>query len=125
MFAHKFAIPLLAGIAVAAAALPVTPAAAQSGPLPEHRVVAAKKKPAAAPNQVVVARRAPTRVTVRGRSYLDPGTETRTHDEHSMDYAFPPGGNQTFTADPNNPAMNWTRRPFPDCFDLAGFCQPF
>jgi hypothetical protein len=124
MFAHKFAIPLLAGVAVAAAAFPLTPAAAQSGPPLDHRVTTVKKKPAPPPNQVALAGRPPTRVTVRRRSYLDPGTETRTHAEHSMDYAFPPG-NQTFTADPNNPAMNWTRRPFPDCFDLAGFCQPF
>jgi hypothetical protein len=118
---YKFAAPVLAGLAIAAATLSVMPARAQSGLPPEHRI-AVKKKPAVAPNQV--AARPPTRVTVRRRSYLDPGTETRTWAEHSLDYAFPPG-NESFTADPNNPAMNWVRRPFPDCFDLAGFCRPW
>ena len=124
MFIHKFATSVVASLAIAAAMLPVTPARAQSGPQPEHRIAMVKKKPAVAPNQVASAGRPPTRVTVRRRSYLDPGTETRTWAEHSMDYAFPPG-NQSFTADPNNPAMNWVRRPFPDCFDLPGFCRPW
>jgi hypothetical protein len=132
MHAHKFAALMLAGLAAAGLtaatlALATAPAgaqfAAQSAAPSDNRPAAAKKKPAAPPAQVAVASRPPARVTVRRRSYLDPGTETRTQAEHYQDYAFPPG-DHTFTADPNNPAMNWTRMPFPSCFDLAGFCQP-
>jgi hypothetical protein len=65
--------------------------------------------------------RPPTKVTVRKRSFLDPGTATKTGTEHYMDYATPPG-------DPlgrfqNNYGITWTRSPFPSCFDLAGFCH--
>jgi hypothetical protein len=128
MHAHKFAALLVVGLAAAgltAAALAVAtaPAGAQSAAPSDHRPATAKRKPAAPPAQVAVASRPPARVTVRRRSYLDPGTETRTQAEHYQDYAFPPG-DRTFTADPHNPAMNWTRMPFPSCFDLAGFCQP-
>ena len=81
-----------------------------------------KKKPAPPPTQVA-SNRPPARVTVRRRSFLDPGTETKTHEEHFQDYAFPPGDN-IIGADPNNRALNWTRMPFPSCFDLPGFCRP-
>jgi hypothetical protein len=128
MHAHKFAALMLAGLAAAALAFATAPArvqsAAESAAPSYNRPVTAKKKPAALPAQVAVASRPPARVTVRRRSYLDPGTETRTQAEHYQDYAFPPG-DRTFTADPDNPAMNWTRMPFPSCFDLAGFCQPW
>jgi len=66
--------------------------------------------------------RAPVRVTVRRRSYLDPGTETKAGAEHYMDYAFQPGGNNHSIA-PNDWRVDWTRMPFPSCFDLAGFCR--
>ena len=132
MNAHKFAASGIAGVAVAglfatglvAAGLTLTaaPAMAQSA-TPDIRTPTVRKRPAAPPTQVAVTGRPPARVTVRRRSYLDPGTETRTHQEHYQDYAFPPG-NQSFTADRNNPFINWTRMPFPDCFDLPGFCRP-
>ena len=32
----------------------------------------------------------PTRVTVHKRSYLNPGTETKTHAEHYSDYYYSP-----------------------------------
>jgi len=96
----------MAAVAVAAA-----PANAQTPPS-----TTAKKKPVAA------ATRPPTRVEVRRRSFLDPGTETKTHQEHYMDYAFPPGDHYIGT-DQNDFRINWTRMPFPSCFDLAGFCQ--
>jgi hypothetical protein len=114
---------MIAGLVAAALALATAPAGAQSAPPSDNRPATAKRKPAAPPAQVAVANRPPARVTVRRRSYLDPGTETRTHAEHYQDYAFPPG-NPSFTADRNNPLINWTRMPFPDCFDLPGFCQP-
>jgi hypothetical protein len=129
MHAHKFAAQMLAGLAAAvliaaALALATAPARAQSAAPSDNRPVTAKKKPAAPPAQVAVASRPPARVTVRRRSYLDPGTETRTQAEHYQDYAFPPG-DHNFTIDANNPATSWTRMPFPSCFDLAGFCQPW
>ena len=128
MYAHKFAALGIAGLAAAGLALTAAPAmaqsAAQSAAPSDNRPATAKKRPAAPPTQVAVAGRPPARVTVRRRSYLDPGTETRTHAEHYQDYAFPPG-NPSFTADYNNRLINWTRMPFPDCFDLAGFCRPW
>jgi hypothetical protein len=75
-----------------------------------------------------VAGRAPAQVTVYKRSYLDPGTATKRHAEHRLDYAFPPGGNSPYM----NPTLFYTgpglpimmdRMPFPNCFDLPGFCQ--
>jgi hypothetical protein len=112
--------------AVAALALLAAPAAAQTpadlSPAGASTTAKAKKRSAPPPTRVA-ANRPPARVTVRRRSYLDPGTETRTHEEHFMDYAFPPG-DHTITADPNNPFINWTRMPFPSCYDLPGFCRP-
>ena len=101
--------------AAAVVAFVAVPAEAQAPPQP----AAAKKKQAA---PVVVAARPPTRVVVRRRSFLDPGTETKTHQEHYMDYAFPPGDHYIGT-DQNDFRLNWTRMPFPSCFDLAGFCR--
>jgi hypothetical protein len=78
--------------------------------------------------RVATARRSPARVTVYKRSYLDPGTATKRHAEHYLDYAHPPGGNSPFMnstlfySGPGLPVM-MDRMPFPNCFDLAGFCQ--
>jgi hypothetical protein len=67
--------------------------------------------------------RPPTaRLTVRKRSYLDPGTETKARAEHYSDYAYPPD-NSVWT---NSSLFNFpysNRMPFPNCFDLAGFCR--
>jgi len=73
--------------------------------------------------------RPPARVTVRKRSYLDPGTETKARAEHYSDYAYPvENGFAPFrhsTLFKNGPALPFIhdRMPFPNCFDLAGFCQ--
>jgi len=73
--------------------------------------------------------RPPARVTVRRRSYLDPGTETKAHAEHRTDYAHPvESGFAPFrysTLFKNGPALPFThdRMPFPNCLDLGGFCQ--
>jgi hypothetical protein len=72
---------------------------------------------------------APARVTVRKRSYLDPGTETKRHAEHYSDYyrspthGYDPMRNSTLFQ--NGPSLPFThdRMPFPNCLDLAGFCQ--
>jgi hypothetical protein len=72
---------------------------------------------------------APARVTVRKRSYLNPGTETKTHAEHYADYyrspthGYDPMRNSTlFQNGPSLPFIH-DRMPFPNCLDLAGFCQ--
>jgi hypothetical protein len=69
-----------------------------------------------------------TRITVRPRSFLDPGTATKPGWEHSTDYAYPPntysgeyfGGNQNFQHDWK---ASWSRMPFPTCFDAPGMCR--
>jgi hypothetical protein len=69
-------------------------------------------------------------VTVRKRSYLDPGTETKPRREHYLDYAYPdieygfdPMRNSTlFTNSASLPFIH-DRMPFPTCLDLPGFCR--
>jgi len=71
--------------------------------------------------------RAPARLTVYKRSYLDPGTETKRHAEHYQDYAHPPDGKSPFMnstlfySGPGLPVM-MDRMPFPNCFDL-NYCN--
>jgi hypothetical protein len=81
------------------------------------------------PVRVAVAR-PPARLTVRKRSYLDPGTETKRHAEHYTDYAHPDieYGHAPFrhsTLFQNGPSLPFIhdRMPFPTCLDLPGFCQ--
>ncbi len=81
----------------------------------------AKKKPNRAPPNDVAMNRPPARVTVRRRSYLDPGTETKTHQEHFLDYAYPPS--DPFSRFQNDYNFTSIRNPFPSCLDLAGFCR--
>jgi hypothetical protein len=76
-----------------------------------------------------VRRHGPVRVTVHKRSYLYPGTETKTYAEHSSDYfrspthGFASRRNSTlFTNGPSLPFIH-DRMPFPNCLDLPGFCQ--
>jgi hypothetical protein len=108
---------LVAAVAIATLAAPA-PSQAQSP------TSAATKRP----GQVVMTGRPPTRVTVRKRSYLDPGTETKAGGEHYQDYAYPAGGNSPmlnstlFNSGPGLPFTN-NRMPFPNCFDLGGFCR--
>lgn len=82
------------------------------------------------PVRVAAVVRPPARVTVRKRSYLDPGTETKRHHEHYTDYAYPniEYGNAPFrhsTLFQNGPSLPFIhdRMPFPTCLDLPGFCQ--
>jgi hypothetical protein len=71
-----------------------------------------------------------TRVTVRPRSFLDPGTaQNRPFEYHYHDYAFPP---QTYAgeylSDPTfrtDWKSSWSRMPFPTCADLPGMCRPY
>jgi hypothetical protein len=75
-----------------------------------------------------VRRHGPVRVTVHKRSYLHPGTETKTYAEHSSDYFRSPthvAPRRDSTLFLNGPALPFIhdRMPFPNCLDLPGFCQ--
>jgi hypothetical protein len=113
MCAHKSKAAVFAvAAAVAVSAWGAEPSAAQTAPT---SVAAAKKRPA-------------TQVTVRKRSFLDPGTETKAGGEHYMDYANPPsnGGvftNSTLFSNGASLPIIGNRMPFPNCFDLGGFCR--
>jgi hypothetical protein len=105
---------MITAICIAAAAATLGFAMTPADAAPE------KKKQTDA--QAVATNRPPAKVTVRRRSYLDPGTETKALDEHYHDYAFPPGGG-TYGA-PTDFRVNFhNRSPFPSCFDLAGLCR--
>jgi hypothetical protein len=79
--------------------------------------------------RLAAARRPPASVTVRKRSYLDPGTETKARAEHYSDYLYSPAeglaplrNSTLFKTGPSLPFIH-DRMPFPNCFDLPGFCQ--
>ena len=112
MYAHKFMAVVVAGLATTVLALAPVTAEAQAPPS-----TTVKKKPA----QVAVVTHPAARLTVRKRSFLDPGTETKARAEHYQDYAFPPG--DSFSRFQNDYNITTIRNPFPSCFDLAGFCR--
>src|SRR5713101_4965089 len=118
MQANKVSAVAAAVIASAVAAFTTVPSEAQT--------TATQVRPGPVRAAAVV--RPPARVTVRKRSYLDPGTETKARAEHYSDYAYPPGGNSPFmnstlfNSGPGLPIM-MNRMPFPNCFDLPGFCR--
>ena len=93
----------------------------------EAQTPTAQNQQVAAPRQVAAPTRPSARVTVRRRSFLDPGTETKRLDGHQQDYAFPPGdptGAGRSTLFQQNYNVNYQlRNPFPNCFDLPGFCR--
>jgi hypothetical protein len=119
MQANKVSAVVAVVIASAVAAFTTAPSQAQTAP---------EVRPGPVRAAVVV--RPPARVTVRKRSYLDPGTETKRRAEHYTDYSYPsveygfaPFRNSTLFK--NGPALPFfhDRMPFPTCLDLAGFCQ--
>ena len=118
MHAYKLTAVMVAAAAAAILALATAPSEAQT-------TTAQRRQ---GPIHVAATGRPPTaRLTVRKRSYLEPGTETKARAEHRLDYAFPPGNsvfmNSTlFNTGPSLPIMN-NRMPFPTCFDLPGFCR--
>jgi hypothetical protein len=70
-----------------------------------------------------------TRITVRPRSFLDPGTaQKQAFEYHYHDYAVPP---QTYAGEYFTPTgrndwkTSWSRMPFPTCFDNPGMCRPY
>jgi hypothetical protein len=116
MQAYKFSAVMAAVVAAAIVAFTAGPSEAQT-----------TTAQAQVPGRVATAGRPAARVTVRKRSYLDPGTETKARAEHYSDYAYPPGhsvylNSTVFNSGPALPFVH-NRMPFPNCFDLAGFCQ--
>lgn len=68
--------------------------------------------------------RAPTRLTVRKRSFLDPGTESKTFAQHYTDYAVSP----SYTIFPKYfdysvAPGSWSRMPLPGLYDIPGWYQ--
>jgi len=118
MQANKVSAVMAVVVAAAAGALTAAPSQAQTAP---------EVRPAVRAAAVV---RPPARVTVRKRSYLDPGTETKRRAEHYTDYSYPSVeyGFAPFrysTLFKNGPALPFfhDRMPLPTCLDLPGFCQ--
>ena len=65
-----------------------------------------------------------TRITVRPRSFLDPGNEVGPGTQHYTDYTFTLDRRGTdYLYDRNDPKSSWSRMPFPTCFDLPGYCR--
>ncbi len=65
-----------------------------------------------------------TRITVRPRSFLDPGTATKPYSESYTDYALPPDRYPgEYLADRYDWKQSWSRMPFPDCVDLPNYCR--
>jgi len=60
-----------------------------------------------------------SRITVRPRSFLNPGTESKTFERSYMNYATPP--NHTYYYDPNDWKGSWRRMPLPGPFDIPGY----
>jgi hypothetical protein len=68
--------------------------------------------------------RAPTRITVRRRSFLDPGSETKTFAQHYHDYALSP----SYTVFPSYMDYSvtpgsWSRMPLPGLYDVPGWTR--
>jgi hypothetical protein len=111
-------VAVLSGVALAT----VIPASAQA---PQRRYYADNTERITIIDQYG---RRTTRLTVRPRSFLDPGTaQVRPYEKSYTDYAVPP---QTYPGEyfPSasfryDPKTSWSRMPFPTCFDLPGYCR--
>jgi len=80
-----------------------------------------KSKPTYAQTQTrVVATRAPTRIIVRQRSYLDGGTEVIPGERKFTDYVFPVGY-RPLTFYGADPTGGFVRQPLPDPLDIPGY----
>ncbi len=66
-----------------------------------------------------------TRITVRPRSFLDPGTaQARPYEKSYTDYAVPPGTDPgEYLVDRYDFKQSWSRMPFPSCVDLPSSCR--
>jgi hypothetical protein len=115
MSARKLTVFFAAAVAAATLALATGPSGAQTT---VDQAATVKKKP----TQVAVAGRPAAKVTVRKRSYLDPGTETKRGDEHYMDYTNPSPAS-SHVPGPGDSRFDFMRMPFPTCFDLGSACR--
>jgi hypothetical protein len=112
MRADRFLSVMAAVVATLAMALAVVPSEAQT------------------PTAQARSQHRPARVTVHKRTFLDPGTETRTHAEHYTDYYHSPADG--FDVMRNSTLFNsgyglpffHDREPMPNCLDLPGYCRP-
>jgi hypothetical protein len=116
MSARKLTLLFVAAAAASTMAFAAGPSEAQT--TAADQATAVKRKP----TQVAVAGRPAAKVTVRKRSYLDPGTETKRGDEHYMDYALPSYGG-SHVPGPGDSRFDFIRMPFPTCFDLGSACR--
>ncbi len=65
-----------------------------------------------------------TRITVRPRSFLDPGTASRPGWDHYTDYVQPPGTYAgEYLSDRYDWKQSWSRMPLPSCVDLPSYCR--
>lgn len=83
---------------------------------------AAKKKQRVVRDTVVLTTRAPARVTVPARSFLDGGTEVAPGERKFMDYALPPNYSPIGVLDNSS---RYHRSPLPGPFDLPGRNNPW
>lgn len=74
--------------------------------------------------EAYIRERGPTRITVRRRSFLDPGTETKTFAQHYHDYALSPSYT-TFPSfmDYSVAPGSWSRMPLPGLYDVPGWTR--
>src|ERR1700760_2359650 len=65
-----------------------------------------------------------TRITVRPRSFLDPGNNVEPGSQHYTDYAVAPDSRPgEYFIDRNDFKTSWSRMPFPTCSDAPGYCR--
>ena len=109
----KFATAGLCAAVIAVSAFATLPAEA----------AAAKKKQRVTREPVAVQiNRAPARVTVPARSFLDGGTELLPGERKFMDYALPPGYSPIGVLDNSS---RYNRGSLPGPFDLPGRNNPW
>jgi hypothetical protein len=71
--------------------------------------------------RVITVSRGPIRLTVRPRSYLDPGTETLPLAQHYHDYAFSPYFSPALPYPVYGGVVGFWRTPLPSPVDLPSF----
>jgi len=65
-----------------------------------------------------------TRITVRPRSFLDPGNNVEPYSQHYTDYAVQPDTYPgEYFYDRTDWRSSWSRMPIPTCFDVPGMCR--
>jgi hypothetical protein len=103
---------MIAALCAASAALAIMLAASPADAQQRRRTAVEKQRvatPVARPR---------TRIVVRGRSYLDAGTEVLPGERKFTDYVIPPGYSALQNVDVYG---GFRRQPLPDPMDLPGF----